>query len=57
MYKVRVLNLEIIMDADCGYEYFDLSISEVYGRSIPGYLGYDMFIGLGTNTVKTESTL
>ena len=29
LYKVRVLNLETIMDADCGCDCFDLSISEV----------------------------
>ena len=45
------------MDADCGYDYFDLPISEVYGRSTPGYLRYVMFIGLGTYIVKIESTL
>ena len=45
------------MDADYGYNYFNLPISEVYSRSIPGYLGYVMFIGLGTYIVKIESTL
>ena len=52
-----MLNLETIMDADCGYDCFDLPIDEVCGRSILGYLGYVMFIGLGIYIVKTESTL
>ena len=56
-YWVRVLNVETIMDADCGYDCFDLPISEVYSRSTARYLGYVMFIGLGTYIVKTESTL
>ena len=45
------------MDADYGSDYFELPISEVYGRSTLGYLGYVMFIGLGTYIVKTKSTL
>ena len=45
------------MDADCGCDYFDLPISEVYGRSTPGHLRYVMFIGLGIYIVKTASTL
>ena len=45
------------MDANCGYDYFDLPIIEVYGRSIPRYLGYVMFIGLVIYIVKIESTL
>ena len=44
------------MDADCGCDYSDLPISEVYGKSTLGYLGYVMFIGLGIYIVKTEST-
>ena len=43
------------MDADYGYDYFDLQISEVYSISTLGYLGYVMLIGLGTYIVKTKS--
>ena len=39
LYKVRVLNLEIIMDADCGCDYFDLPISEVLQDQHLGILG------------------
>ena len=39
LYKVRVLNLETIMDADCGCDYFDLPISEVLQDQHLGILG------------------
>ena len=39
LYKVCVLNLETIMDADCGYDYFDLPINEVLQDQYLGILG------------------
>ena len=49
LYKARVLNLETIMNTDCGCDYFDLPISEVL---------QDQHLGiLGIYIVKIESTL
>ena len=39
LYKARVLNLETIMNTDCGYDYFDFRISEVLQDQHLGILG------------------
>ena len=52
LYKVRILNLETIMDADCGCDYFDLPISGVLqDQHLVSWV-----CRLGTYIVKIEST-